>query len=445
MTDGQHELEQAVLACMMISPRVAEKVVDTLDSTDFTHNVYAIIYSTMRHMMDDGDHIDELTLPAELRKDGHGDEACAVVNRLYGVASSVPSAEAGIEYAKAVREEAVRRNLVREVDAQIGYSGDIEDMIGGVEAAVFAARTRLDGKGVLRELSGTSLLSPLEAFLSAPQGVGGYPYPLPAMRRLYGDYEPGRLTYLAGGSGDGKTTMLFQWVEELCAAGAKVCVYELEMTELQVSRLLVMQGAGLTPRQAKGIDPLSMEDQARYDARKAEVAGWDLTVKCGPVTPMQIRGDQTRERYDVIAVDHMSKFARTSAGEYADLTLYSSQLHRITRDLSCSVICLLQLKAARSDSSGRVMVKEPTTADIRGGRMMEEDADDVLLMWNDRDTAGRRTGTGLLIVGKMRDGEPDKAIPLRFDGMRIKFLERDVRPSGPSVLSKRKEAFDGQL
>ena len=438
MNQGQMELEQACLACMVSSPRIAPKVAAMLDVADFTTGQHRVIFDTMRLMLDEGQRVDEITLSAELRQHGYGETTEDAAAALYAVAASLASVDQAEEYAVAIREEAVRRKVQAATDAALRARGGVEEVVSALETAVFEARSRLHSTEGVRELSGTSLLSGLDSVLSASQQSGGYPYPFPSMRAEYGSYETGRLTYLGGYSGDGKSTVMLQWIEEMCEAGASVCVYQLEMTPRQVRRALVLQSGCLTQRQVKKLDPISEEDMARFEARRAQVNGWKLTIRCGATTPQQIRADQARERHDVIAVDHLHKFERTSAGEYVDLTRYSGQLHRITRDLDCSVVCLVQFKKPQRDRDGRTRKLEPTIADMRGSGSMEEDADDVLLVYQERDGADRRTGYGSIIVAKMRDGRPDTKVPVKFEPSVLKFREWDPHHAqGPSVLAKR--------
>lgn len=424
-------MEEAVLGCMVSSGRMAAQIADVLEARDFQTDQHRILFATMVDMLKDGQRVDELTIAAELRKEGFTSNV-ADPTVLYRMAAEVPSVDNGMDYAVSVREASVRRQLIADAD-RAASSADAEDVLARMERAVFDARSRLDGRGAAREITAASAMTPLEAFLSDPEGQDGYPYPVPSMRERWGLYERGRYTLLGGYSGDGKSAFAFQWVEELCEAGAKVCIYELEMTELQVSRLLAIQGAGITPAQAKGIDPMSMEDLVSFEQRRQQIAGWDLTIKVGPTTPAQIRADQVRERYDIIVVDHMHKFERTSEGEYVDMTRYSGQLHRITRDLGCSVIALLQLK-----KPGDGTRPEPTTASIRGAGAMEEDADDVLFIYRKR-VGQRRVNDGLLLVAKMRDGETDKALPVTLIGERVKFFETGSDNTAKSVLTKRQE------
>jgi replicative DNA helicase len=436
MSQGQIELEQAVLACMVSSPRVAPKIAAELAVEDFTDRAHRMIFDAMVDMLEKGERVDELTLSAELRGYGVSEAVIDTAAGLYGVAASLASVDHALEYAAAVREEAVRRRLVNGLDAALGARGGVEDVVSAVEAATFEARARLHSNEGMRELSGASILSPLDGFLSASESVRGFPYPFASMREEYGPYEAGRYTLLGGPSGDGKTTIAFQWVEELCEAGASVCIAELEMTQVQVGRLLMLQGGAVTQRQLKKLDPMTEIDAKRYDARKRKIGGWDLKVVCGPTTPQQLRAMQARERFDVIVVDHMHKFPR--ATDYVELTSYSSQLHRITRDLDCSVIALLQLNKAQRDQQGSRMRAEPSIGDLRGSGAMEEDADDAFLVYQDRDTLGRRTGTGQLKIEKMRDGVPNRRVPLQFDPKVVKFYEYDPdHASGPSVLAKR--------
>jgi replicative DNA helicase len=441
---GQVEIEQAVLACMVSSPRIAPKVAAMLDVWDFTTGQHRHIYTVMSQMVDEGKRIDNLTLSAELREDGYdeGTQTFEVAEGLYATAASLASVEHAIEYAQVVREESIRRQLTRGVDDALGLKDGVEQVVSALEGTVFDARSRLHSQEGMKSLSGASLLKPLSDALSASETRVGYPYPFPSMRAAYGSYERGRYTILGGPSGDGKTTLAFQWAMEMIDAGARVCIDELEMTQLQVSRLLAVQDGAITYRQAKGIDAMDAEADARLVVfgKKLAKLGDQLVINCGPSTPQTIRAHQARERFDVRVIDHMQKFPRTQSGEYVDMTNYSGQIHRITRDLDCSAIALVQLKKAARDQQGRSRRLEPTVGDLRGTGAFEEDADEVLFVYQER-VADRRQGHGKLLIGKMRDGQPDKAIPFKLHEPTMRFREVDPNhTSGPSVLARRQGA-----
>jgi replicative DNA helicase len=445
MSKGQVELEQAVLACMASSPRIAPKVAAVLDVQDFTTGPHRFIYRVMCDMLDEGTRIDNLTLLAELREDGYaeGTGTFEAAEGLYAVAASLASVEHAEEYAQVVREEGIRRRLTLGVDEALGRQGaGVEDVVAGLEGVVFDARSQLHSREGMKSLSGASILRYLSVNESASESVGGYPYPFPSMRAEYGDYERGRYTILGGPSGDGKTTLAFQWAWEMVEAGARVCIDELEMTALQVSRLLAVQSGAITYRQAKGIDVMDLDAEARLRefGKTLTKLGDQLVINCGPSTPATIRAHQARERFDVRVIDHMQKFPRTAAGEYVDMTNYSGQIHRITRDLDCSAIALVQLKKASRDREGRTRRQVPTVGDLRGTGAFEEDADEVLFVYQERDMADRRLGHGALLIGKMRDGEPDARIRFKLHVPTMRFREHDPNhTSGPSVLAKRQE------
>jgi replicative DNA helicase len=415
MTD--HEL--ALLACMQASPRIAAEASTLLRSTDFTVHEHQVLFATMQQMISSGEAVDSVTLPTTLRQDGHEGDVVRAAERLPHVASELDSISNGSEYARLVLEASLRRAIMVGTD-RLGAVSDPEAMVQHLEKLTYDTRSRLMGDNELSHYDQASIVSTLEASLSRSKDSRYLPYPIPWMRQQYGSYETGRYSVIGGYSGDGKTTFAVQWIEELLRAGAKCAIYELEMTGLGMSRLLMQQGGGLSRQQLRDPEAMDLAAWERFEHRRREMQSWDLHIKTGAVTPSQIRADQVRERYDVILVDHMQKFERTSAGEYADLTKYSGQLHRITRDLGASVIVLSQLNKRRYDDHS-----EPDVSKLRGGTILEEDADEVLLVYAERQPNRMRfeDRRSLLIIGKMRDGEADAARQMMLDKESAKFRE----------------------
>lgn len=416
--------EVALLACMQASPRIASEAVGLLRSTDLTVYEHQVVFATIQAMIASGEVVDSVTLPATLRQDGLEESVVGFAASLPHAASDLDSVGNGMEYARLVLEASVRRSILAGMD-RVGSEGDPELMVQRLEKLSYDARSRMLGDAELSHYDQASIVSTLEASLSASKASRYLPYPIPWMRQQYGSYETGRYSVIGGYSGDGKTTFAVQWIEELLRAGAKCAIYELEMTGIGMSRLLMQQGGGLSRQQLRDPDAMDAAAWEAFEQRKQEMLGWDLHIKTGAVTPSQIRADQVRERYDVILVDHMQKFERTTAGEYADLTKYSGQLHRITRDLGASVIVLSQLNKRRHDDHS-----EPDVSKLRGGTILEEDADEVLLVYAERMSNRMRyeDRRSLLIVGKMRDGEADAARMMVLDRESAKFREVSTNP-----------------
>lgn len=416
--------ESALLACMQASPRIAAHAAGVLNPSDFVAHEHQVVFATVCDMLADGEVVDSVTLPAQLEADGHADGPMQFAKSLPLIAADLESVANGTEYARLVLEDSVRRQMRGEMDRIMRVSDPVV-MVEHLENAAYAARSRMMGDSELSTYDQASILRGLEASLSGSKESRYLPYPIPWMREQYGSYETGRYTIIGGYSGDGKTTFAVQWIEELCLAGAKCAIYELEMTGLGMSRLLMQQGGGMTRDQLRDPGKMTLESWEQFKRRKKQIEKWDLHIKTGAVTPEQIRADQVRERYDVILVDHMQKFARTKAGEYADLTQYSGQLHRISRDLGASVICLSQLNKRRHEDNS-----EPDVSKLRGGSILEEDADEVLLVYAERMPNRMRyeDRRSLLIVGKMRDGEADAARQMVLDKQSAKFREVVTTP-----------------
>ena len=197
----------------------------------------------------------------------------------------------------------------------------------------------------------------------------------------------------------------------------------MEMTSFAMERRFVAQG-GIPLRKLK--DPSSMTAAEKKLAlqRIDTLRKLDYTIHAGTATVESIRARQNRDNNDIILVDHLHRMST----DMAQIEKNIRGLKNIALDTNCVVVVLAQVS--------RVELNErPPINKLRGSGMIEAEADQVLMLWRQRDELGQRNPDGVseIYVAKMRDDEVDYSIPLRFDSKSLTFKDTEAGFQHPVV------------
>ena len=155
-----------------------------------------------------------------------------------------------------------------------------------------------------------------------------------------------------------------------------------------------------------------------------ELAEFPLMVSTkGGVTPEYLQEEtarlRSRERIDLVVVDHMQLMAATGSvrGDYEKFTSISRTLKQTAMEVKIPVLLISQ--TSRSNSSA--MRSELEVSDLRGSGAIEEDACAVMLLYPEKEDRERALAEGrfakgplktVLKLGKNRYGWQGVEIPL---------------------------------
>jgi replicative DNA helicase len=119
---------------------------------------------------------------------------------------------------------------------------------------------------------------------------------------------------------------------------------------------------------------------------------------------------------DLVVVDHLRLVSADAQNEVIRLGIITQRLKEIAKKFHCAVLLLAQLNRKVENESD----KRPQLADLRDSGQIEENADNVLMIYrenyydNDKQTNGKQSDTEVLIR-KFRDDVLNQKIELKFD------------------------------
>lgn len=195
-------------------------------------------------------------------------------------------------------------------------------------------------------------------------------------------------------------------------------MFSLEMTNKQLyERILARESGIVLNRITRAQSFIGNEPQIFEDANKSLSELKDFMEFHDDIYTL---GDIRRyaRGCDVIFVDYVQLVTPETSykgNRYAEIGAISHEFRRMAKKLNVCVVLLAQLNRV----SESLATKEPSMSELREGGDLEQDAAQVILLWNkteDRKTKGIK-------IDKNRHGEPGATIEMQFDGAVNKFMQ----------------------
>lgn len=249
-----------------------------------------------------------------------------------------------------------------------------------------------------------------------------------------GGLEGGDITVIGARPGVGKSAIVTQIIGQMAEKGYNIGYYNLEMNESQVYERFVsrMSEIGLTRvRRAKSF--LGGEKES-FDKANERLSEYSITISTGAKSVSEIRTECRHQRYDVIVIDYLQliKAGRKFSNRASEVGDISKAIKSLAMELHVTIILLSQLNRLSEQKE----TKEPTMAELRESGDIEQDASNIILLWN-LDEDGQYKGWK---VEKQRQGTHLKEV-LQFDGDHMKFIERTETIEQIKTRMRQKDVF----
>ena len=200
------------------------------------------------------------------------------------------------------------------------------------------------------------------------------------MDKLTDGLHPGELTVIGARPGVGKTTYALQIAENIARKQKKVAYVSLEMSDIQLINKILARNTRLNSRQLRNGN-LEQEDIDKISIAIGELSELEFTILTNTYTVQQIEIEARRlknqDKLDLLVIDYLQLVKnvgnfRSREQEVSDI---SRTLKMMSLELNIPIIALCQLNRNASRS-------EPTLADIRESGAIEQDADNVIFLYN---------------------------------------------------------------
>jgi replicative DNA helicase len=426
------EAEEALLGSLLIDPDVISQIANLIMPDDFYLARHGVIYEVIRHLFDQGDPVDFVTVTEELER---RDKLEEVGGRSYisSLVNAVPTAINAFQYAEIVQEKSTLRQLIRAAGeiARKAYddSQKVEDLVDDAEKLIFAiSERRLEQDLVAVSDVVPVVINEIRELYENKGVVRGVPSGFRLLDTMLGGFQKSDLIILAARPGMGKTSLALNIA--LNAAknqGAHIAVFSLEMSREQLVQRLLSQEARLDSQKLR-LGKINSDDEwARLEVAAETLRTCQIYIDdTAALSPFELRTKARRlhaeHDLDMIIVDYMQLMhsGRRSENRVQEISLISRTLKQLARELRVPVMALSQLSRQVENRAD----KHPQLSDLRESGSIEQDADLVIFIYREGkyDKESERNNIAEIIVSKHRHG-PTGSVDLFFDEQYTQFTE----------------------
>lgn len=234
-----------------------------------------------------------------------------------------------------------------------------------------------------------------------------------------GGLEGGDVTVIGARPAVGKSAFVTQMIAQMAKKGKRVGYFNLEMNDSQIYERMLAKESAIELQRIRRAKAFIGSEKARFDEANAEMRKFDVTISSGGKSVSEIRAESRHQKYDVIVIDYLQliKADRRYANRASEVGDISKAIKSLAMELHVPIVLLSQLNRTSAHTEDR----EPDMAELRESGDIEQDASNIILLWNLSSESHVFKG---LKIEKQRQGEHLKEA-LIFDGMHMNFTEVD--------------------
>lgn len=396
------DAERAVLGAILLDNSSYWKVAATLDPSDFYQPRHAVIYATMRRLLNQSVPVDFISLHDAGLEQGH--ETSYIVDLAQDVATS-----AGIVYhAKLVKQEAHRRKVLtvaQALQAKVAARPEETDRLIEESLQALASCLSVEGHAVPMKDAVVGALETLSRLALTPDRLIGIPTGFQALDRLTGGFQPGQSIVMAAVTGMGKSSMLLHSLLTAARAGFPVALVSLEMGPHQIAQRALAADASISfyrLRHGQVNDGETWRDIKQAADRLGELPFYLVEMGDATMPAVLEMGRKLVYQHGIklLAIDYMGL---VQGGLEYKTASENSRLCKVgARQLNIPILSLHQLKREVSERPD----KHPQLTDLKQTGAIENDADLVLFLYRDGyyQDPGTTEEPAEVRIAKQRDG-----------------------------------------
>lgn len=430
--------EVSVLCALMIDPDAIEEVRTRLGPGDFYADAHSAIYEALCELRDAASATDVVSLTERLKAKGELERAGGL-DHLGQILDAVPSSSSAAHHAKIVHDHATRRRLIlacQETQRRAMESEDTDELFSEAEGLLLEATARKRTRGFRPVGDAVSdAIAVVERAANTADGIIGIRTGIPKLDWLTAGLTAGEMTVLAGRPSMGKSAMGWQIAENAARHGHGTVFVSYEMADAQLGKRGISRLSGLDASALRRgrLEPEQWKAMGEAASRLSGLPIW--TNDAPPHTVEGLRSMVTRHvrthGTDLVVVDYLQQMSGKGQNRNAEVEHISRGLKRMAMELDVHVLALAQLNRGVEHRSP----PRPMLSDLRDSGAIEQDADNVLLLWRPEyyfddstpdEAYARWQGKAEGILAKQRDGETG-AILMDWDASRLTFTELDER------------------
>ncbi len=430
------EAEQSVLSCLLIDGNVSSQYIGKIDPECFYNEKNRKIYEAMRALNDAGESVDVVTVTDQMTKTGFGDEK--LLDYLAGLTVLMPSAANCANYVKIIQRDRVLRLLIEKCNLIIenAYSStNEEETLRLAEKEIYGIGNDL-AKSSLEPLynAAIELIERLNVLSKNKDAYRGLTTGFPHFDKLTNGLQKGDLIILAARPSVGKTAFALNIASNILRRKGEqhaIAIYSLEMPAVQLAQRMLCDLANVTMDEINSGEVQGDGHQHLWEITKSLSNSRVFVNDSSFVSPNDIAGQCRRlcgsgkgfTKLDLLIVDYLGLMSlhtdskREPENRQLEIATMSRQMKGFAKEFQCPVILLCQMSRGIENR----IEKTPQLSDLRESGAIEQDADIVLFLSRE-DESAKHDSPIMLDISKHRNGELGR-IRLNFDGKHMRFSE----------------------
>lgn len=406
------KIEQAVIGSILMDNDCMYQIYNTLKAEMFQWEFTRECYKIMLGMYDRGQKIDLITLASKLVNNERSDDFIA--EQLTECVSGIDSSAFVKSHAELIIKN-YRSRMAKEVFEKVDLSANeidnsLAEMIARFEELQQNIGVRSKSLSQIMKENKDNYFNDNVKKNTVKTGFG-------KLDECLGGLEPGDVTVIAARPGVGKSALVTQIIGNIAMKGKRVGYFNLEMPESQVYERFLSRLGSLQMTRIRKAKAFLGDEKEQFDKANEQMLKMDVIISDGSKTITEIKAESRHQQFDVIVIDYLQlvKAERKFTNRASEVGEISKSIKALAMELKVPIILLSQLNRV---SEGKE-TKEPTMAELRESGDIEQDASNIVLLWN---LSENRYFKGLK-VDKCRQGEPMKE-GLTFEGDKMCFEER---------------------
>lgn len=423
-----HEAEESILGALLIDRNALTLVADMLKPDHFYDPNRGSIYQAMIDLYQKREPVDLLTLADRLKKQKKLTQVggSAYIAQL---AEKVPSSANVQTYAKMVKDDYVKRQLIQ-VSSRFGElafdeSQPLEEILDTVEQQVFGLSQQHLHKGFIhvKEALADSF-DRLDELHKSDGNMRGLATGLRPLDNVLAGLQPSNLLILAARPGTGKTAFALNLAQHIAVKDKlPVGFFSLEMSKEELIDRLLVSEANIDAWKLK-TGRLGQEEYDRLSDAMGVLAESPIYIDDTPgmsILEMRTKARRLAAEFGLkfIIMDYLTlaRPSRNMESRVQEVAEISMGLKNIAKELKIPVLALSQLNRSVEHRGSN----QPQLSDLRESGAIEQDADVVMFLYRE-DSADIENIK--LNIAKHRNGAVG-TIDLRFVGNKMKFFAID--------------------
>ena len=440
------EIEEAVLAAMMLENDVVADCLDQLNDKCFYKEANRKIFEAIREIASRNDKVDILTVADELSRRGTLEEVGGAAY-LSEMSMRISAASNTDYHCKILLQKFIQRELIS-ISHNIQKNAyedslPVDDLLQTAAQDIFELtdnNMRKDTAPVGAVL--TRAITEIEEGQNRTDGLSGVPSGYRGIDAVTYGWQKSDLIILAARPSVGKTAFVLTMARNMAVDhNIPVAMFSLEMSETQLIKRVLVGETGLESSKIWGAkkfrDPEDWNILNERIARLSRSPLWIDDTSALSIYEFRAKARRLVHTHNVklIIIDYLQLMTgppELRGMREQEVSAISRSLKAIAKELSVPIIALSQLSRKVEDRGGN---KRPQLSDLRESGAIEQDADIVMFIHRPEflgvEAPEMYPGYTEPIIAKHRNGET-KDVEMRFIKEEAKFVDANSMFSAES-------------